>query len=586
VGVFDAERRALTIGILLAVGAFAIEGMGVVPALPTAVRELGGLGLFGWAFSAFMLAWIVGTIGGGLVADARGPRLPMALGLAGFAAGLLVAASAREMGQFLSGRALQGVGGGAMVSAAYVAIARAYPDALRARMMALTASVWILPAVIGPAASGAVAQWVGWRWVFGGIVPAIAITAAVVLPPLGRFAVRQDVPSTARMVSALRVAVGAALVLASESLYRWVADRTAIAALARWPGDALAAHMSDGAAAVAVDPALAARASDGTAAIDPALAARVLDGAAAMAVDPALAARASDGAAAIDPALAARVLDGAAAMAVDPVALAARVFEGAAAVAAEPAALAAGGSNGVRIDLVAMAAAVGVVIVGLVLAVPALRRLLPSGTFVARPGLPAGLAARGLLAFAFFGTEAFVPLGAGDLRSATPSQAGLALTAGALGWISASWAQDRLEARAGAAGRVARVRAGFLLLSLGIAGMSAALLLPWLPFALVPAAWSVAGAGIGLAYAAGGLVCIAAAPAGQEGEVSGQLQLAEALSTAAGAGLGGALLSGLVRAGQTSRQAHATVFAVTLAAALLGALVASRHESAAAIRAA
>jgi len=63
--VFDSDRRALTLGILLTVTAFAIEGMGVVPALPTAVRDLGGLPLFGWAFSAFMLAWVVGTVGGG-----------------------------------------------------------------------------------------------------------------------------------------------------------------------------------------------------------------------------------------------------------------------------------------------------------------------------------------------------------------------------------------------------------------------------------------------------------------------------------------------------------------------------------------
>src|SRR6478672_2173661 len=186
-GVFGRERRALTVGILLAIGAFAVEGMGVVPALPTAVRELGGLPLFGWSFSAFMLAWLVGTVAGGLIADARGPRTPMALGLSAFAAGLLLAAAAAGMPGFLAGRTLQGAGGGAMIAAAYVAIARGYPDTLRARMMALTASVWILPAIIGPALSGAITQRVGWRYVFAGIVPLIGITAAMVLPPLGRF---------------------------------------------------------------------------------------------------------------------------------------------------------------------------------------------------------------------------------------------------------------------------------------------------------------------------------------------------------------------------------------------------------------
>ena len=442
--VFGPERRALTVGILLAITAFAVEGMGVVPALPTAVRELGGLPLFGWAFSAFMLAWMVGTVSGGQLADARGPRLPMAFGLVAFGAGLLCAGAAHGMAQFLVGRALQGSGGGAMIASAYVAIARGYPDAMRPRMMALTSSVWILPAVVGPALSGAIAQWVGWRYVFFGIVPLLALTALLVLPPLRRFDVTQPLAGTARLVAALRVALGSALVLASPLARPW-----------GW------------------------------------------------------------------------------------------------------------------------AATVGVGAIGFALLAPALGALLPAGTLRARRGLPAGLAARALLAFSFFGTEAFVPLASGVLRGAAPTDAGLALTAGAIGWVTASWAQDRLEARRGAAGRPRRVGWGFALVAAGIL-LVAVTLLTALPIILIPIGWAIGGAGIGLAYAAGGLVCIAAAPAGQEGEVSGQLQLAEALSTASATGIGGALVAALAHLGRTPRQAYPAVFATTLAAALIGAAMAGR----------
>jgi MFS family permease len=431
------------LGILLTVTSFAVEGMGVVPALPTAVRELGGLPLFGWAFSAFMLAWLVGTVAGGLLADARGPYRSMAIGLLGFGTGLLLAGLARGMAQFLAGRALQGAGGGALIAGAYVVIARAYPDHMRARIMALTSSVWILPAVLGPALSGAVAERVGWRFVFLGIVPLLLVVAAVVLPQLRRFAVKRPLGGAARMGSALRTAIGAGLLLAAPSLY------------------------------------------------------------------------------------------------------------------ASP-----------------VAAAI-VVLLGAVLVVPGLRGLLPTGTFRASPGLPAGLAVRGLLAFSFFGTEAFVPLGSGELRGVGPTQAGLALTAGAVGWVSAAWLQDRLESKQGATARRIVVGIGFLVLAAGIAIVAAALLTS-LPVALIPVGWVVAGSGIGLAYSAGGLVAIAAARAGEEGQVSAQLQLAEALSTAAGAGFGGALMASLARLGGSPRQAHGAVFAVTLVAALLGA-VASRR---------
>jgi MFS family permease len=440
-GVWDRPQRALTAGILLAIAAFAGDGMGVVPALPTAVRDVGGMALFGWAFSAFMLAWIVGTIAGGLVADARGPRAPMAAGLLAFGAGLVLAAAARGMLQLLAGRALQGAGGGAMVAAAYVAMARGYPDHVRPRMMALSASTWVIPAVVGPALSGAVAQWVGWRWVFLGILPLLAVTAVVVLPPLGRFAVRRPAADLARLSAAARLAVGAGLVLAAPSLSRW------------WAAAALAA--------------------------------------------------------------------------------------------------------------------------GTLLAVPALRALLPAGTVRARAGLPAGLAARALLAFSFFGTEAFIPLGAGSLRGATPARAGLALTAGALGWIAASWAQDRIEQRHGAGGRTRRIVIGFAIMAVGIA-LVAATLLTMLPPALGLLGWATGGAGIGLAYAAGGLVCIAAAPDERQGEVSGQLQLAEALGTSAGAGLGGALLAWMEAAGYGTRLGLAAIFAITWVGALVGGLAARR----------
>jgi hypothetical protein len=68
----------------------------------------------------------------------------------------------------------------------------------------------------------------------------------------------------------------------------------------------------------------------------------------------------------------------------------------------------------------------------------------------------------------------------------------------------------------------------------------------------------------------------APAPGGQEGEVSAQLNVAEALCTAAGAGAGGVILSRLAGAGVAARPSYVAVFAVTLAVALAGIAVAPR----------
>ena len=53
-------RRALTIGLLMAVTLVAFEALAVATVMPTVEEDLGGLALYGWAFSGFLLASIVG----------------------------------------------------------------------------------------------------------------------------------------------------------------------------------------------------------------------------------------------------------------------------------------------------------------------------------------------------------------------------------------------------------------------------------------------------------------------------------------------------------------------------------------------
>lgn len=87
---------------------------------------------------------------------------------------------------FIAGRAVQGLGGGLVIVALYVVVSRAYPERLRPAIMAAFAASWVVPSVVGPLASGAVTEHLGWRWVFIGIPVLVVFPLALALPQIRR----------------------------------------------------------------------------------------------------------------------------------------------------------------------------------------------------------------------------------------------------------------------------------------------------------------------------------------------------------------------------------------------------------------
>jgi MFS family permease len=217
-GLWSAKRRALTIGLVLTITFIASEALAVVTIMPVVARDLGGLRLYGWVFSAFMLGSVVGIVAAGRQADRNGPARPFVAGLALFCAGLTIAGLAPSMLILVAGRALQGIGAGAVPAVAYVAIGRSLPERLRAQMMAVLSTAWVLPGLAGPAVSAAVASLFGWRWVFLGLVPLVAVTGALAMPALfrlGRQPAADGSPATEHKIThGLAAAAGAGLILA------------------------------------------------------------------------------------------------------------------------------------------------------------------------------------------------------------------------------------------------------------------------------------------------------------------------------------------------------------------------------------
>ncbi|MFE7040424.1 MFS transporter [Streptomyces atratus] len=229
-GVLGRTYRALSVGIVSVVFLIAFEATAVGTAMPVAARELHGIPLYAFAFSAYFTTSLFAMVLSGQWADRRGPLGPLATGISAFGVGLLLSGTAGSMWMFIAGRAVQGLGGGLVIVALYVVISRAYPEHLRPSIMAAFAASWVIPSVVGPLAAGSVTEHLGWRWVFIGIPVLVVFPLALALPAIRRRASGPADPAAPvepydrrRILLALGISLGAGLLQYAGQERNWFA---------------------------------------------------------------------------------------------------------------------------------------------------------------------------------------------------------------------------------------------------------------------------------------------------------------------------------------------------------------------------
>lgn len=464
-GLWSPAYRSLTSGLVLTVTLVAFEALAVVTILPIVVGDLGDLPLYGWITSAFFLGTVIGIVVAGPATDRGGPVRPFVVGLSLFAIGLVVGGLAPSMYVLVIGRLIQGLGAGATPAVAYASIGRSLPESLRPKMFATLSTAWVVPGLGGPALSALVAERIGWRAVFLGLLPLVAVAGLVAVRALRRL----GPPRTIN-----RPTPG--------------------------PGPGPGSGSGFGPAAAS-----GRRGPDHP-----------------------------------------------------PFGAGLRIAAGA----------------GLLLFGITTRSPLGLlpVVAGVALGVGPLIRLLPPGTLRARAGVPSAVLARGLLTFAFFGADSFVPLAFTSVRHTSTAVASIAVTSATMTWTSASWVQARLATRVTSrrlvASGIAIVTIGVTLVAVGLDGA--------VPIPAAIAAWAVAGFGIGLAYAPLSLVVLAAAPAGRQGAASTSLQLSDNLGTALGAGVSGVAVAAGHAAGAGPAVGIASAFGIAAAVGLVGVLVAAR----------
>lgn len=218
------------------------------------------------------------------------------------------------------------------------------------------------------------------------------------------------------------------------------------------------------------------------------------------------------------------------------------------------------------------APALPVIGVAVVLLIACLPRLVPAGTLRLARGLPSVVVVRALLTSAYFGAETFVPLMLIEQRRLSPAIAGLALTAGAVGWAAGSWLQGRPGL---CAGRVAVLAAG----GAGV-GLATLLLVPTVmpsvPVWVVAPVWSLSGLGMGVGMSSTSVLTLRLSRPGEEGRNSSGLQIGDALGSVLGIGAAGAVFSAMHVPGGNDALAYALIWSGLGVVGLMSGLAALR----------
>lgn len=183
---FRGTRGLAAITLASGVGLQALETFIGSTLLPSVVGEIGGLELFAWNTTVFIVASIVASIFAAVRPLGLGPRGIYLFAAFGFGLGSLICGLAPNMEVMLLGRAVQGFGAGLLTAMSYSMIRLMFPPELWGSAFALISSVWGLSTVIGPAVGGMFAAFDAWRLAFFVLVPCSALLGLLALKVIPR----------------------------------------------------------------------------------------------------------------------------------------------------------------------------------------------------------------------------------------------------------------------------------------------------------------------------------------------------------------------------------------------------------------
>ena len=178
------KRNLAASGVMLVIFLFAIDATIVSTAMPTIVAKLGGLELYSWVFSIYMLTSALTTPLFGKLSDLYSRRRLMLIGIGIFVVGSTLCGAAESMEALVLFRAIQGLGGGAIYALSFIVVGVLYSPRERAKMQGIISGIWGIASILGPLAGGIIVDNSSWRWAFFVNLPITAIAVGLIVPGL------------------------------------------------------------------------------------------------------------------------------------------------------------------------------------------------------------------------------------------------------------------------------------------------------------------------------------------------------------------------------------------------------------------
>ena len=159
-------KITITIALMLGMALAALDTTIVGTAMPGIVGKLGGITLYSWVFSVYLLTSTTTVPIYGKLADLYGRKPLFLFGATLFLIGSVASGASQSMEQLIIFRAVQGLGAGAVLPIVLTIIGDIFNLEERAKVQGLFSGVWGLSSIVGPFIGGVIVDHFSWRWVF------------------------------------------------------------------------------------------------------------------------------------------------------------------------------------------------------------------------------------------------------------------------------------------------------------------------------------------------------------------------------------------------------------------------------------